>query len=83
MVLGQDQDSVGGGFNADESFQGTLLNVNVWNQVLTPEQIQKMSQSCMLEEATDRKVFKWLDFLREGETRLIQSSSCKPMGSGK
>ena len=81
--MGQEQDSLGGDFDADQSFQGTLSNVNVWNQALTAEQIQKMSQSCLLDEATDRKVFKWLDFLREGKPILIQSSSCKPMGLGR
>lgn len=31
LVLGQDQDSYGGGFNADDAFQGLLDEVRVWN----------------------------------------------------
>lgn len=83
MVLGQDQDSVGGGFETDDSFQGMLANVNVWNEVLTPEQIKPMSKSCLVDENNAGKVFKWLDFLREGEPRLVKPFSCEPFGKGK
>ena len=83
MVLGQEQDSVGGGFDADQSFQGMLSNVNIWNQVLTAQQIKEMSKLCLLDEAADWKVFKWLDFLREADARLVKPSSCEPMGVGR
>ncbi|XP_078359510.1 uncharacterized protein LOC144643983 [Oculina patagonica] len=78
MVLGQDQDSVGGGFATDDSFQGMLANVNVWNKVLTPDQIETMSKSCLVGEENAGKVFKWLDFLREGVPRLVKPFSCEP-----
>ena len=82
LVLGQEQDSVGGGFDADQSFQGMISNVNMWNLVLTDDQVEKMSKSCLLEEASDRKVYKWLDFLREGLARMIKQSSCESFGMG-
>ncbi len=83
MVLGQDQDSVGGGFATDDSFQGMLANVNVWNKVLTPDQIETMSKSCLVGEENAGKVFKWLDFLREGVPRLVKPFSCEPFGKGR
>ena len=83
FVLGQDQDSVGGGFNAAESFQGMLSNVNVWNRVLTATEITEMSKTCLVDEPTAGKVKKWLDFLREGEARLVVPSSCEPLGMGR
>ena len=83
LVLGQDQDSVGGGFEASDSFQGMLSNVNIWNEVLTPEQIQKMSQSCLADKVSDHKVFKWLDFLHEGGAKLVKPSPCDPVTIGK
>ena len=83
LILGQDQDSVGGDFDADQSFQGMLSNANMWNQVLTAEQIRKMSQSCLLDDATDRKVYKWLDFLHEGGAKLVKPSSCQPVVMGE
>ena len=83
LVLGQDQDSIGGGFETVDSFQGTLLNVNLWDKVLTAEQITKMSKSCLLDVESDGKVYKWIDFLREGEARLMKPSSCQPFETGK
>ena len=81
-MLGQEQDSCGGGFESSQSFQGKLSNVNMWDQVLTDDQVEKMSKSCLSDEATDRKVYKWLDILREGEARLIEPSSCESFGMG-
>ena len=83
IVLGQDQDSVGGGFQTSESFQGMLSNVNLWNQVLTDSQIEHMSKSCLSDEARDRKEYKWLDFVREGGATLVEPSPCKMFGAGK
>ncbi|XP_078685539.1 neuronal pentraxin-2-like [Branchiostoma floridae x Branchiostoma belcheri] len=38
-ILGQEQDEVGGGFNADQSFIGELSGVNLWDRVLSPAEI--------------------------------------------
>ncbi|XP_043943233.1 mucosal pentraxin-like [Protopterus annectens] len=40
IILGQEQDSLEGGFQADQSFVGELNNVNLWDYVLTPQQIR-------------------------------------------
>ncbi len=40
LVLGQDQDSIGGGFQTSQAFQGMLDEVQVWNIALTEAQIQ-------------------------------------------
>ncbi len=82
MVLGQEQDEVGGGFQTSQSFQGKLSNVNVWNSVLNAAKIKEMSASCLLNEADYGNVFKWLDFLRDGEARLIEPSPCQAFGKG-
>ena len=82
LVLGQDQDSVGGDFESAQSFQGMLSNVNIWDLVLDSIQIGKLSKSCLLDEATDRKVYKWLDFLREGGVALVNPSPCDPVVVG-
>jgi len=83
IVLGQEQDSVGGDFDSSQSFQGLLSNVNLWNQVLTDSQIEHMSKSCLSDEAIDRKVYKWIDFVREGGATLVKPSPCKMFGQGK
>ena len=79
LVIGQEQDSVGGGFNEDESFQGMLSNANVWDHVLDSAQIEVMSRSCLLHEATDPKIYSWIDFLREGGATLVKPSPCQPV----
>ena len=40
IVLGQEQDSVGGDFDAAQSLTGSLDEVAIYNFVLTPEQVQ-------------------------------------------
>ncbi|XP_078667420.1 neuronal pentraxin-2-like [Branchiostoma floridae x Branchiostoma belcheri] len=38
-ILGQDQDVVGGEFEAHQSFIGELSGVNLWDRVLSPAEI--------------------------------------------
>ncbi|KAI8487880.1 hypothetical protein Bbelb_343280 [Branchiostoma belcheri] len=38
-ILGQDQDAVGGGFDASQSFIGELSEVNLWDRVLSQTEI--------------------------------------------
>ncbi|MBU1910511.1 MAG: hypothetical protein KJ726_10730, partial [Verrucomicrobia bacterium] len=39
LVFGQDQDSLGGGFSAQDAFDGLLDEMRVWSVIRTPEQI--------------------------------------------
>lgn len=81
MVLGQEQDSLGGGFQTSQSFQGMLSNVNVWDEVLAKDEIKNMSKSCLIEEWDEANVYKWPDFLRQGGAKLVTPSSCKPFAT--
>ena len=81
-MLGQEQDSVGGGFDTSQSFQGMLLHVNLWDRVLPGLQIQEMSKSCESDDQYEGNVYKWLDFLREGGPKLVESPKCKPVEAG-
>ncbi|XP_055504310.1 mucosal pentraxin-like [Leucoraja erinacea] len=36
FILGQEQDSVGGGFDASQSFVGEITDVHLWDHVLQP-----------------------------------------------
>ncbi|XP_040203119.1 C-reactive protein-like [Rana temporaria] len=42
IVLGQDQDSFGGGFEASQSLIGEISDVHMWNYALTPGDVQKV-----------------------------------------
>ena len=48
LVLGQDQDSDGGGFLKSQSFIGELANCNMWSYALDANQILQLSKSCAL-----------------------------------
>ena len=38
-MLGQDQDSIGGGFSVKETLHGRLASVNMWDKVLSKSDI--------------------------------------------
>ncbi|XP_035375850.1 sushi, von Willebrand factor type A, EGF and pentraxin domain-containing protein 1 isoform X3 [Electrophorus electricus] len=62
LVLGQDQDQRGEGFNPVESFVGSLSQLNIWNYVLSPQQIRSLATSCP-SDLQKGNVFAWPDFL--------------------
>ncbi len=82
-MLGQEQDTVGGLFDAKQSFKGMLSNVNMWDHVLKETEIKEMSKSCQLDEWNDGNVLRWSEFLKEGGAKLVQPSSCKPVEMGR
>lgn len=59
MVLGQEQDSLGGSFSPEEAFTGDLSQLNVWDKVLTPKDIYNLVRSCGVGEGN---VKAWADF---------------------
>ncbi|XP_068164048.1 sushi, von Willebrand factor type A, EGF and pentraxin domain-containing protein 1 isoform X1 [Antennarius striatus] len=64
LVLGQDQDQRGEGFNPVESFVGSISQLNIWDRVLTPQQIKVLASSCPSTHVTHRgNVLAWPDFL--------------------
>ncbi|KAJ0066091.1 hypothetical protein NL108_001321, partial [Boleophthalmus pectinirostris] len=46
IVIGQDQDTNGSGFDQAQSFVGMVSDVNMWNYVLSPHQIDCYSRKC-------------------------------------
>ena len=80
LTLAREQDTLGGGFDVSQSLIGMLTNVNVWDHVLSPAEIERMSKSCLSGEGN---VYKWSDFIHglKGETRVVIPSPCKPMAS--
>uniref|UniRef100_A0A8D0X2Z7 Adhesion G protein-coupled receptor D2 n=1 Tax=Sus scrofa TaxID=9823 RepID=A0A8D0X2Z7_PIG len=45
LVLGQDQDSLGGGFSARDAFSGNLTDFHLWARTLSPAQLNR-ARSC-------------------------------------
>ena len=60
VVLGQDQDSVGGGFQTSDAFgPGQLTEVNMWSKVLSRSEIAAQYQECHIPPGS---VFAWTQF---------------------
>lgn len=80
LVLGQDQDSLAGGFQSSQSFQGLLANLNMWDYVLCPEAISRMCKACLSEELGI--LYKWSDLKHgvKGKPRVLIPSPCDPLG---
>ena len=78
LIIGQEQDSVGGGFDANQCFLGRLTGINMWNTLLEPREISRMSRDC--EVTLSGNVLSWHDVrsgTKYGQVRVIQPSSCK------
>ncbi|KAL9979817.1 hypothetical protein ACROYT_G017534 [Oculina patagonica] len=73
LVLGQEQDSVGGSFDDKQNFIGEMTGVNIWDHVITDQEILRMSQSC---QSGEGNVFKWSDFKDhvKGSVKIIEPS---------
>ncbi|KAG8455052.1 hypothetical protein GDO86_001318 [Hymenochirus boettgeri] len=62
LVLAQEQDMRGEGFNPAESFVGSISQLNIWDHPLTSDQVQSLAVSCP-SELQKGNVLAWADFL--------------------
>nr|DBA29618.1 TPA: hypothetical protein GDO54_005689 [Pyxicephalus adspersus] len=78
IVLGQDQDSFGGGFDASQSFVGEISDVHMWDYVLTPEDIQKVIYGDL-----DGNIMNWNSVLhkKRGDVLDQPKLQCKSISS--
>ncbi|XP_059195246.1 serum amyloid P-component-like [Centropristis striata] len=65
-ILGQEQDSYGGGFDANQSFLGMITKVHMWDSVIPASQIKRYMED---KHFTPGNVFNWraLDFEITGQ----------------
>ena len=64
VVLGQDQDSLGGGFQTFNAFgPGQVTEVNLWSNVLSANEIAAQYQNCHILPGS---VFAWSQFKNTG-----------------
>ncbi|XP_053321831.1 sushi, von Willebrand factor type A, EGF and pentraxin domain-containing protein 1 [Spea bombifrons] len=62
LVLAQEQDKRGEGFNPAESFVGSISQLNIWDYPLSPDQVKSLAVSCPY-ELQKGNVLAWADFL--------------------
>ena len=76
LIIGQEQDAFGGRFDSNQNYIGELTGLNIWNRVLSPNEIANMSKSCHLGEGN---VKKWSDFKVgiRGNVMVITPSACE------
>ncbi|MCJ8739409.1 hypothetical protein PDJAM_G00046880 [Pangasius djambal] len=59
LILGQEQDTLGGGFDATQAFVGDMANFNIWDRKLTVGEIYNLA-TCS-SKAQVGNVFSWLE----------------------
>lgn len=59
MILGQEQDTLGGGFNTEENFVGDVSQMNVFDYVLSADDVYNLAYSC---DYVKGNVAAWSDF---------------------
>ena len=58
-MLGQDQDTVGGGFELDNTLNAQLAEVNMWDRVLSEKEIAAQYTNCRIPSGS---VVTWSEF---------------------
>ncbi|XP_067859867.1 neuronal pentraxin-2-like [Heptranchias perlo] len=58
LILGQEQDTVGGRFDATQAFVGELSHFNIWDRILTTDDIRSMA-NCSANLAGN--IIPWID----------------------
>lgn len=62
LILGQEQDLLGSGFNEAESFMGYLSNVAMWDYILQGTDVWYLTMLCGVPSRAGN-IFIWTDFL--------------------
>ncbi|XP_070578732.1 neuronal pentraxin-1-like [Ptychodera flava] len=74
LVLGQEQDTVGGSYDARQAMVGSLTEFNLWSRSLTADEIAETAGDCSI----DGDVFSWniADLFIEGDVLLKIEDVC-------
>ena len=85
LVIGQEQDSFGGGFDKNQNFIGELTAVNIWNRVLSEEEISTNARQCHVTSVSGDAI-SWVDFTQgelNGQAAFVPSSCFGMNGKSK
>ncbi|XP_043472287.1 sushi, von Willebrand factor type A, EGF and pentraxin domain-containing protein 1-like isoform X2 [Leptopilina heterotoma] len=76
LIVGQEQDKIGGQLSESESFIGKIAHLNLWDTVLEREAIENFGETC---KNYFGNLYAWAK-MREnihGNIRILQSEFCK------
>ncbi|XP_072892826.1 C-reactive protein-like isoform X2 [Hemitrygon akajei] len=76
IILGQDQDEVEGGFDADQSFVGQISQVNLWDRALGDREVAEVMRGCL---CSGGNVIDWstVDFETTGAVEITADPECE------
>nr|XP_006812501.1 PREDICTED: uncharacterized protein LOC100374304 [Saccoglossus kowalevskii] len=57
LVLGQEQDSLRGGYESSQALKGEIAYFNMWSRILSDEEIEQLAEECNGE--TEGDLFAW------------------------
>ena len=75
VILGQDQDEYGGGFEQKQSFFGEMFGVNMSDAVLPEGEISRISKRCDFQMGN---YLRWIDFKTglHGDVSIESPTTC-------
>ncbi|XP_055512106.1 C-reactive protein-like [Leucoraja erinacea] len=75
FFIGQEQDSVGGHFDIEQSFVGEMTDVNMWDRVLKPYEIELINRGCYSDGGN---IIDWgsTTFTQEGKVIIKDNNDC-------
>ena len=69
LILGQEQDTLGGGFSGSEAFKGKLYSFNFWNKYFSEADVNELMTNCKNGPVFESsRVISWADY-REPSNR--------------
>ena len=76
-VLAQEQDTVGGGFDENQAFEGELTEVHIFDKVLSQEEIFEMKETCA-QCIREGNVISWNEFRSgvHGDVQEVPATFC-------
>ncbi|XP_043278473.1 sushi, von Willebrand factor type A, EGF and pentraxin domain-containing protein 1-like [Venturia canescens] len=76
IVIGQEQDRLGGGFSASEAFLGKLSYLDIWDETLSHEDVTRLSRTC---ESYHGSIVAWAQTRRHirGGIQILDAVFCR------
>ncbi|KAF2886660.1 hypothetical protein ILUMI_19512, partial [Ignelater luminosus] len=77
MIIGQEQDVLGGKFSQSESFLGKMTFLDIWKKALRSSQIEEYMDSCSNRIFGD--LYAWAEIKEyvQGDVEILNSTFCK------
>ncbi|XP_053647998.2 uncharacterized protein [Cherax quadricarinatus] len=71
LYIGQEQDTLGGGFNEFQSLRGSLVDLRVYNSILTTDQMKNYT-SCQAPDNSSVPILDFYNITRKFEVRNVE-----------